>query len=158
MEKINKKAVGARIMAIRLANGMTLREFGKLFETSASIALRWETGTNVPKAERLLLMAELANTTIPGLLYGETENGKRFMYGIEWWNGKRPHESDQKPLPKVFASKEAANDWLISKGYYHEPKPTYADFFDYTRDVPVSHLNEWPDKEYARIFKMEVVE
>lgn len=158
MEKIDKKAVGARIRAIRLANGMTLREFGKLFETSASIALRWETGFNVPKADRLLLIAKFANTTIPNLLYGETENNKRYMYGIEWWNGKSLYASEQKPLPMVFASEEAANDWLISKGYYQEPDQTFADCFDYTRAVPVSHLNEWPEEEFARIFKMEVVE
>lgn len=31
MEKIDKKAVGSRIKAIRLASGMTLKEFGQLF-------------------------------------------------------------------------------------------------------------------------------
>lgn len=86
---------------------------------------------------------------------------KSYMYGIEWWNGKWLQESKSKPLPIVFASEEAANDWLISEGYYKGPVNNLSNlsgYFDYTRDVPVSHLNEWPDVEFARIFKMEVVE
>lgn len=82
---------------------------------------------------------------------------KRYMYGIEWWNGKWSHESENKPMLRVFYSEEAANDWLISEGYYKGPVHNLSECFDYTRDVPVSHLNEWPDEEYARIFKMEVV-
>lgn len=154
MEKIDKKAVGARIRAIRLASGMTLREFGQLFGASKGSAQGWEVGRNTPNPGRLKKIAEFANISVQVLLHGM----KRFMYGIEWWNGKSLYASEQKPLPMVFASEEAANDWLISKGYYQEPDQTFADCFDYTRVVPVSHLNEWPEEEFARIFKMEVVE
>ena len=154
MTKIDKKAVGARIRAIRLASGMTLKDFGKIFGTNESIVSRWENSVSTPKIERLKKIAEFANISVQDLLHGM----KRYMYGIEWWNGKRPHESEQKPLPKVFTSKEAANDWLISRGYYKSSVKNLSECFDYTRDVPVSHLNEWPDEEYARIFKMEVVE
>lgn len=154
MGEIDKKAVGARIRAIRLASGMTLKEFGQLFGANESIVSRWEKGSSIPNIGRLKKIAEFANISVQVLLHGM----KRFMYGIEWWNGKRPHESEQKPLPKVFTSKEAANDWLISRGYYKSSVKNLSECFDYTRDVPVSHLNEWPDEEYARIFKMEVVE
>ena len=154
MEKINKKAVGARIMTIRLASGMTTKEFGKLFNANDSTVSSWEKGRTKPNPERLKKIAEFANISVQDLLHGM----KRFMYGIEWWNGKSLYASEQKPLPMVFASEEAANDWLISKGYYQEPDQTFADCFDYTRVVPVSHLNEWPEEEFARIFKMEVVE
>lgn len=155
MYGINNIAVGARIREIRLARGETLEEFGKRLEARKGVICNWERGRNLPNKRHIKEIADMANISVQELLYGT--QGK-VMYGIEWWNGKRLNESEQKPLPNVFTSKEAANDWLISKGYYHEPKPTYADFFDYIRDVPVSHLNEWPDKEYARIFKMEVVE
>lgn len=83
---------------------------------------------------------------------------KRYMYGIEWWNGKWSHESENKPMLRAFYSEEAANDWLISKGYYKGPVKNLSECFDYTRVVPVSHLNEWEEEEFARIFKMEVVE
>ena len=155
MKNINKECIGARIREIRLARGETMEEFGERFEARKGVVNNWEKGRNLPNKRRIKAIAGMANISVQELLYGMKE---KVMYGIEWWNGKRLNESEQKPLPNVFTSKEAANDWLISKCYYHEPKPTYADFFDYIRDVPVSHLNEWPDKEYARIFKMEVVE
>lgn len=154
MEKIDKKAVGARIRAIRLASGMTMVELGELLSAPQGAVSNWERGENLPNKHRLKKIAEFANISVQVLLHGM----KRFMYGIEWWNGKRPHESEQKPLPRVFTSKEAANDWLISKGYYKSSVKNLSECFDYTRDVPVSHFNEWPDEEYARIFKMEVVE
>lgn len=155
MEKIDKKAVGARIRAIRLASGMTLKEFGQLFGANESIVSRWEKGSSIPKIERLKKIAEFANISVQDLLHGV----KRYMYGIEWWNGKWIREPKNKTLPVVFASEEAANDWLISKGYYKEgsaKKNTRV--FNYVREVPVSHLHEWPDEEYARILKMEVME
>lgn len=155
MHGINKIAVGARIREIRLARGMTLEEFGNLFSASKSIASRWEKGKSIPNNIRIKAIADMANISVQELLYGTQE---KVMYGIEWWNGKRPHESEQKPLPRVFTSKEAANDWLISKGYYKGPVKNLSECFDYTRVVPVSHLNEWEEEEFARIFKMEVVE
>lgn len=154
MGKIDKKAVGARIRAIRENVGMTMVEFGEWLETTQGAVSNWERGENLPNKYRIKRIATIANISVQDLLHGV----KRYMYGIEWWNGKRPHESEQKPLPRVFTSKEAANDWLISKGYYKSTVKNLSECFDYTRDVPVSHLNEWPDEEYARIFKMEVVE
>lgn len=154
MGKINKKAVGARIKAIREDIGMTMVEFGEWLETTQSSVSNWERGENLPNKYRIKRIATIGKISVQDLLHGM----KRYMYGIEWWNGKRPHESEQKPLPKVFTSKEAANDWLISRGYYKSSVKNLSECFDYTRDVPVSHLNEWPDEEYARIFKMEVVE
>ena len=154
MGEIDKKDVGARIRAIRLDRGMTMVEFGELLSAPQGAVSNWERGENLPNKHRLKKIASIANISVQVLLHGM----KRFMYGIEWWNGKRPHESEQKPLPKVFTSKEAANDWLISRGYYKSFVKNLSECFDYTRDVPVSHLNEWPDEEYARIFKMEVVE
>lgn len=154
MEKINKKAVGARIKAIRENVGMTMVEFGEWLETTQSAVSNWERGENLPNKYRIKRIATIGKISVQDLLHGV----KRYMYGIEWWNGKSLYASEQKPLPMVFASEEAANDWLISKGYYQEPDQKFADCFDYTRVVPVSHLNEWPEEEFARIFKMEVVE
>lgn len=155
MHGINKIAVGARIREIRLARGETLEEFGKHLKARKSVICNWENGRNLPNKRHIKEISDIANISVQELLYGTKD---KVMYGIEWWNGKRPHESEQKPLPRVFTSKEAANDWLISEGYYKGPVHNLSECFDYTRDVPVSHLNEWPDEEYARIFKMEVVD
>lgn len=78
MEKIDKKAVGARIRAIRLASGMTLKEFGQLFGANESIVSRWEKGSSIPKIERLKKIAEFANISVQDLLHGV----KRHMYYI----------------------------------------------------------------------------
>lgn len=155
MYGINNIAIGARIRAIRLVKGLTMAEFGEMLSVRQSSVNYWENGRNIPNNQRIKAIADMANISVQELLYGTQD---KVMYGIEWWNGKRLNESEQKPLPNVFTSKEAANDWLISKGYYKGPVHNLSECFDYTRDVPVSHLNEWPDEEYARIFKMEVVD
>ena len=155
MKNINKECIGARIREIRLARGETMEEFGERFEARKGVVNNWEKGRNLPNKRRIKAIAGMANISVQELLYGTQD---KVMYGIEWWNGKRPHESEQKPLPRVFTSKEAANDWLISKGYYKGPVKNLSECFDYTRVVPVSHLNEWEEEEFARIFKMEVVE
>lgn len=154
MKNINKECIGARIREIRLARGETMEEFGERFEARKGVVNNWEKGRNLPNKRRIKAIADMANISVQELLYGTQE---KVMYGIEWWNGKWSHESENKPMPRVFYSEEAANDWLISEGYYKGPVHNLSECFDYTRDVPVSHLNEWPDEEYARIFKMEVV-
>lgn len=54
-----KKVIGERIKDIRLNKGMTLEEFGKLFNASKSIVYRWENGTSFPNPERLKAIAKL---------------------------------------------------------------------------------------------------
>lgn len=70
-KKYNKKDVGQRIKIIRLKKGMTLEEFGKLFNTSKGIISRWENGISIPNPERLKKIAELGGISIDYLLNGE---------------------------------------------------------------------------------------
>ena len=62
--------VGNRIKNIRLSLGLTMEEFGKLFDEPAaqSIISRWEVGKSVPNANRLKKIAELGDTTVQELL------------------------------------------------------------------------------------------
>ena len=62
--------VGNRIKNIRLSLGLTMEEFGKLFDEPAaqSIISRWEVGKSVPSANRLKKIAELGDTTVQELL------------------------------------------------------------------------------------------
>ena len=62
--------VGNRIKDIRLSLGLTMEEFGKLFDEPAaqSIISRWEVGKSVPNANRLKKIAELGDTTVQELL------------------------------------------------------------------------------------------
>lgn len=64
-----KKVIGERIKDIRLNKGMTLEEFGKLFNASKSIVYRWENGTSFPNPERLKAIAKIGDTTVEDLLH-----------------------------------------------------------------------------------------
>ncbi|MBF6625733.1 helix-turn-helix transcriptional regulator [Aerococcaceae bacterium zg-BR9] len=70
----DKKQVGQRIKSIRLSKGMTLEEFGKLFDASKSIASRWEKGVSLPNPERLKQIAKIGDVTVDELLYGSLHN------------------------------------------------------------------------------------
>lgn len=67
---INKKAVGQRIKNIRLNKGMTLEEFGKLFNATKSNVNSWEIGNALPNKERLKTISKIGNISINELLYG----------------------------------------------------------------------------------------
>lgn len=66
---MNKETIGQKIREIRLNKGMTLEEFGKLFNASKSIVYRWENGTSFPNPERLKAIAKLGGMTVEQLLY-----------------------------------------------------------------------------------------
>lgn len=68
--KIDKKAVGQRIKNIRLNKGMTLEEFGKLFNATKSNVNSWEIGNALPNKERIKTISKIVNISINELLYG----------------------------------------------------------------------------------------
>lgn len=103
MEKVDKKAVGARIRAIRLASGMTLKDFGKIFGTNESIVSRWENSASTPRIERLKKIAEFANISVQDLLHGV----KRYMYVITYSNYSGPIVRTD-TYARVYTSLEAA--------------------------------------------------
>lgn len=78
MEKIDMKAVGARIRAIRLDRGLTLRDFSQRFGTNEKIVSRWKNGVITKKTDCLKKIAEFANISVQDLLHGV----KRYMYYI----------------------------------------------------------------------------
>lgn len=133
MEKIDKKAVGARIKAIRLDRGMTLREFGQLFGASKGSAQGWEVGRNTPNPERIKKISDFANISVQVLLHGV----KRYMYVIT--------HSDYSGLivqtkiyAKLYTSLEAAERAVVR--------------YKYEQGVPVDQ-----DHRFS-IERMEVVE
>ena len=82
MEKIDKKAVGARIRAIRLDRGMTMVELGELLSAPQGAVSNWERGENLPNKHRLKKIAAIANISVQELLHGV----KRYMYVITYSN------------------------------------------------------------------------
>ena len=70
---IYSSIVGNRIKSIRLLQNKTLEEWGKIFGASKGNVLLWEQGKTLPNKKRLEKIAELGNTTINKLLYGNCE-------------------------------------------------------------------------------------
>lgn len=68
--EVDKKRVGQRIKAIRQSKGMTMEEFGSLFEATKGNVSLWEKGSSIPSNERLPLIAKIADTTVKELLHG----------------------------------------------------------------------------------------
>lgn len=68
---MDDKAIGERIRLIRLSKGMTLEEFGKLFNTSKSVVSRWENGKGLLRPERLKKLADISGKSVEYILYGK---------------------------------------------------------------------------------------
>lgn len=82
--KINKKQVGHRIKSIRQEKGMTLQEFGNLFNASRGNVSVWENGSSIPSNERLTQIAKIGNITVDELLYGSP---REFLDSLIWKSG-----------------------------------------------------------------------
>lgn len=67
-EKLKNITIGNRIKNIRLAKGMTLEEFGKLFNASKSSVYGWENGRNMPNKERLKMIAKIGEISVNELI------------------------------------------------------------------------------------------
>ena len=96
----DKKAIGARIRNIRLNKGMTLEEFGSLFNASKSIVYRWENGTSIPNAERFKAISKIGDISIENLLYGTIkERISKILYSF-FENDNRLSNIDIKSLTR----------------------------------------------------------
>lgn len=84
--KVNKNQVGVRIQQIRRNKGMTLEEFGKLFDAGKSNVSKWEKGSSLPNNKRLKSIADLANITVDELLHGKEK--EQITMATEIYKGK----------------------------------------------------------------------
>lgn len=73
MQKLDNIEIGKRINNIRLDLGMTMEEFGKIFNTSKGTVNNWEKGRNAPNKKNLAILADLAEISVDELLYGTRE-------------------------------------------------------------------------------------
>ncbi|EKB53734.1 helix-turn-helix domain-containing protein [Falseniella ignava] len=65
---MNLKQLGKKIESIRINKGLTMEEFGKLFNTSKGTVNNWEKGRNSPNKTNLKAIADLAGITVNELL------------------------------------------------------------------------------------------
>ena len=103
MGEIDKKAVGARIRAIREDIGMTMVEFGEWLETTQSAVSNWERGENLPNKYRIKRIATIGKISVQDLLHGV----KRYMYVITYSKYSGPIVQTD-VFARVYTSLEAA--------------------------------------------------
>lgn len=113
VKKIDKKAVGQRIKEIRLKKGMTLEEFGGLFNAGKGLVSRWENGLSTPTPDRLKQIAKVGDLTLEELLYGN-----RFFYIYDQITERLPKEkkylSKHISAPTIFGISTELDNYGIS--------------------------------------------
>lgn len=97
--KLDRKAIGIRIKSIRQSRGMTLEEFGRLFEASKGNVLTWEKGISAPSNARLKKIADLGNITVEELLYGNKQTNLLNFFNQKWQEAE--HDDFKNILGKV---------------------------------------------------------
>lgn len=110
--------VGERIKFIRLSLGETMETFGKRFHTSKATVNNWEKGRNLPNKENLLTIANIGNTTVEELLYG---NYYRYFFNSYW---KKWINTKRKKIDNFILSEERLN--LLEK----EKEKIFEDFYN----------------------------
>ena len=105
------KTTGERIKDIRLGNGMSKTEFGKLFETTGSLVNKWETNQVTPTEKRLKEIAEIGGVSIHELTY-------RKPIGKKIRNIRKSLGYSQLEFSKVVgATKSAVANWENGYNY-----------------------------------------
>lgn len=114
--KTDKKTIGKRIQKIRLTLGKNTREFGELFEPSASdsIVSRWETGKSMPNPARLNKISQMGRIDLEDLLAPSAA----FLI-------KEYIEELYASPEKIAVSSKELTDYLLSQDY-SELANTYA--------------------------------
>lgn len=69
---IDKRKLGNKIKNIRRSKGLTLEQFGNIFDASKGVISNWESGRNIPNNDRLKKIAELGDTSVSELLHETT--------------------------------------------------------------------------------------
>ena len=64
----NNSYLGEKIKRIRKDKGLTMEEFGELFDASKGNVSMWESGKIIPNTQRLKAIANLAGITVDELL------------------------------------------------------------------------------------------
>lgn len=66
---INKEHLGLKIKILRYKLGLSMEEFGKIFNATKGSVSGWESGKVIPNIERLHQMAEMGNIPITELCF-----------------------------------------------------------------------------------------
>ena len=125
--------LGQKIKELRMDKGLTMEEFGKLFDASKSIVSRWERDISVPNEKRLKHIAKLAGKSVSEFVYGvpSAERVKKTMYllehareldaiGYEWLFDVDPYTIFEIAVYLLEGCIDKFEDELRELGYYEQ--------------------------------------
>lgn len=125
--------LGQKIKELRMDKGLTMEEFGKLFDASKSIVSRWERDISVPNEKRLKHIAKLAGKSVSEFVYGvpSAERVKKTMYllehareldaiGYEWLFDVDPYTIFEIAVYLLEGCIDKFEDELRELGYYDQ--------------------------------------
>ena len=109
---INKIEVGQRIKNIRLSKGMTLEEFGKIFNATKGNVLKWEKGQSLPNPDRLKWTRLIKNkdTTKDYCTTHDVETSKNYFVTHTINTKKEFYNVNQKEFEYIKSNKERLYD------------------------------------------------
>lgn len=73
---VNQQKIGRFLKELRKEKGLTQEQFSEVMNVSGRTVSRWETGSNMPDLDILVMISEYYNVELKELLNGERENGK----------------------------------------------------------------------------------
>ena len=91
--------VGQKIKTIRLDSGLTMEQFGKLFNTSKGTVNNWEKGRNLPNKENLGIISEMGGQSITEFLNGNNS----ISLTISEYNRLKDIEQKFKEINKIIS-------------------------------------------------------
>lgn len=91
--------VGQKIKTIRLNSGLTMEQFGKLFNTSKGTVNNWEKGRNLPNKENLGIISEMGGQSVTELLNGNNS----ISLTISEYNRLKDIEQKFKEIHKIIS-------------------------------------------------------
>ncbi|QDK71466.1 helix-turn-helix domain-containing protein [Lactococcus protaetiae] len=91
--------VGQKIKTIRLDSGLTMEQFGKLFNTSKGTVNNWEKGRNLPNKENLGIISEMGGQSVTELLNGNNS----ISLTISEYNRLKDIEQKFKEINKIIS-------------------------------------------------------
>lgn len=77
---INKEVIAKNIKKIRTSHGLTMEQFGDLFDAHKSLVSKWEKGMSAPSRERLQKICDYANISLPEIMGISLEEKVRNYY------------------------------------------------------------------------------
>lgn len=116
--------LGQKIKELRMDKGLTMEEFGKLFDASKSIVSRWERNISVPNEKRLKHIAKLAGKSVSEFVYGvpSAKRVKEVIYMLERYIEEEPDfvAVELRDLLTGNVKKELYEQALRESGYYEQ--------------------------------------